>query len=149
MPTHISLNFQVYQVPESVVMTQRVRYFLYLGQSYFYRIKKMWWVTDEYLQWSIYVKTKSHVYMCIKKLAKIFPGLLIPHQVSDEVYLSCLYFIVLCILSISYSYPNTAVTVKGYYKSRFFNVHQSLWSPKFMRNLIIMKYSKAIRLTGK
>ena len=50
MPTLISLNFQVYQAPESVMMTQRVHYFLDLGQSYFYRIKGMSWITAEYLQ---------------------------------------------------------------------------------------------------
>ena len=31
------------------------------------------------------------------------------------------------------------VAVKGYYKGCFFNVHQSLWSPKVIRILIIMK----------
>ena len=40
---------------------------------------------------NIYVKTKSHVYMYIKELAKNFSGLLILHQVN-EVYLSYLYF---------------------------------------------------------
>ena len=67
MPTLISLNFQVYQAPESVMMTQRVHYFLDLGQSYFYRIKGMSWITAEYLQWTIYVKTKSNVYMYIAR----------------------------------------------------------------------------------
>ena len=38
------------------------------------------WVTADYLQWTIYEKkTKSRVYMCIKKLAQNIPGLLIPH----------------------------------------------------------------------
>ena len=79
MPTLISLNFQVYQAAESVMMIQRVHYFLDLGQSYFYCIKGISWITAEYLQWTIYVKTKNHVYMYIKKLAKNFPDLLIPH----------------------------------------------------------------------
>ena len=70
MPTVISLNFQVYQSPESVMMTQRVHYFLDLGLSYFHHIKGMSWITAEYLQLTIYVKTKSHVYMYLKKTSK-------------------------------------------------------------------------------
>ena len=79
IPTLILLNFQVYQAPESVMMKKRVHFFLDLGLSYFYRIKAMSWITAEYLQWTIYVKTKDRVYMYMKKLAKNFPGLLIPH----------------------------------------------------------------------
>ena len=52
------------------LLTQRVHSFLDLGLSYFYRIKVMSWITGEYLQWTIYVKTKSHVYMYIKKTSK-------------------------------------------------------------------------------
>ena len=79
MSTLILLNFQVYQAPESVMMKKRVHFFLDLGLSYFYRIKAMSWITAEYLQWTIYVKTKDRVYMYMKKLAKYFPGLLISH----------------------------------------------------------------------
>ena len=79
MPTLILLNFQICQAPESVMMNQRVHYFLDLGLSYFYRIKPMSRITAEYLQWTIYVKTKSGGYMYIKKLAKNVLGLLIPH----------------------------------------------------------------------
>ena len=77
--TLILLNIQAYQAPESVMINQRVHYFLDLGLSYFYRIKVMSWITAEYLQWTMYVKTKCCVYLYIKKLANNFPGLLIPH----------------------------------------------------------------------
>ena len=66
MPTLVSLNFQVYQAPESV----RVHYFLDLDQSFYDHIKGMSWITAEHLQWTIYVKTKSHVYVYIKKTSK-------------------------------------------------------------------------------
>ena len=60
-----------------------------LDISCFYCIKAIW-ILPDYLQWTLYVKTKSHVYMCIKKLAKNYPGLVIPHQVNNKVYLSYL-----------------------------------------------------------
>ena len=68
------IQLQVDQAPESVIMNQRVHYFLDLGLSYFDHIKAMSWITAEYLQWTIYVKTKSRVCMYIKKLyiKKIF-----------------------------------------------------------------------------
>ena len=75
----ILLNPQVYQAPESVMMNHRVHYFHDVGLFYFYPIKAMPWITADNLQWNIYVKTKSRVYMCLKKTAQIFPGLLIPH----------------------------------------------------------------------
>ena len=34
-----------------------------LGLSYFYRIKAMSFITADHLQWTIFVKTKSRVYM--------------------------------------------------------------------------------------
>ena len=79
MPTLILLKTQVYQAPQSIMMNQRLHYLHDLGLSYFCRIKPMPWITADYLQWTIYVKTKSRVYMCIKKLAQNFAGLLIPH----------------------------------------------------------------------
>ena len=69
MPTLILLNPQVYQAPASVIKDQRVHYFQDLGLSYFYRIKTLSWITADYLQWTIYVKTKSHVYMCRKNIS--------------------------------------------------------------------------------
>ena len=77
MPTLILLNTHVYQALESVIMNHRIHYFHDLQLSYFYRIKAMSWITIDHLQWTIYVKTKSRVYMCIKELAQNFPGLLI------------------------------------------------------------------------
>ena len=79
MPTLILLNPQVYQAPESVIMNQKVHYFHDFSLSYFYRIKAMSWITADHLQWTIYEKTKSRVYMSIKKLAQNFPGFVIPH----------------------------------------------------------------------
>ena len=67
MPTLILLNPQVYQAPESVVMNQTVHYFHELGLSYFYLIKAMSWITADHLHWTIYVKAKSCVSMCIQK----------------------------------------------------------------------------------
>ena len=149
IPTLRSLNFQVYQAPENVMMTQRVDDFLELDLSYFYRIKGMSWITAEYLQWTIYVKTKSHVYMYIKKTSKKLSR---PSNPSLGKWRSLSFIFVFYPLSYK-RYPNTAVAVKGYYMCRFFNVHQSLWSPKVIRILIINEnkfiYSKAIRLTGK
>ena len=62
----ILLNFQIYQPPESVMTNQRVHHFHNLGVSYFCSIKALPWITADYLQWAIYIKTKSRVYMCIK-----------------------------------------------------------------------------------
>ena len=67
MPILILLNPETYQALESVIMNHRVHYFHDLGLSYFYRIKAMSWITADYLQWAIYVKIKSPVYMCIKE----------------------------------------------------------------------------------
>ena len=78
MPTLILLNPQVHHAPERVIINQKVHYFLHLGLSYFYSIKEMSCITADHLQWTIYGKTKSRVYMSIKKLAQIFPGFLIP-----------------------------------------------------------------------
>ena len=140
MPTLILLNPQVYQAPESVIMNQKVHYFHDFSLSYFYRIKAMSWITADHLQWTIYVKTKSRVYMCIKELAQNFPGLLIPHQVNQKVHLSYLYIIHIYSLSFTgQRYPNTTVAAKAYYKCRFFNAHQSVSPPKNIKILIIMK----------
>ena len=79
MPTLILLNLQVYQTPESVIMNQKVHYFHDLSLFYFCRIIAMSWIIADHLQWTIYGKTKSCVYMSIKKLAQNFPGFLIPH----------------------------------------------------------------------
>ena len=79
MLTLILLNAQIYQALESVIMNHRVHYIHDLGLSYFYRIKAMSLITADQLQWTIYVKIKSRVYMCIKKLAQNFPVLLISH----------------------------------------------------------------------
>ena len=137
MPTLISLTFQVYQAAESVIMTQRVHYFLDLGQSYFYRIKGRSWITAEYLQWTIHVKTKSYVYMFIKK-KKTSKKLSRPSNLWLGKCKSFSFIFVFYLLSFtSYRYLYTAVAVKGYYKCRFFNAHQSLWSPKVIRILII------------
>ena len=65
----ISLNPQIYQAPESVIMNRRVWYAYDLGLSYFYRMKSISLITPGHLQWTIYVKTKNRAYMCIKKLA--------------------------------------------------------------------------------
>ena len=67
MPTLILLNPQIYQALKCVIMNHRVHYFHDLGLSYFYRIKAMSLITADHLQWSIYVKTKGRVYMCMKK----------------------------------------------------------------------------------
>ena len=41
------------------------------GQSYFYPIKAMSWITTDYLQWTTYVKNKnSCLYVLKKKLAQ-------------------------------------------------------------------------------
>ena len=75
MPTLILLNRQIYQATESVVMNHRVHYFHGLGLSYFYRIKATPLITADHLQWTIYVKTKSRVYMGIKKTFQAFQSL--------------------------------------------------------------------------
>ena len=67
MLTLILLNPQVFQAPVSVMMKQRVHYFHDLGLNYFYYSKAMSWITAAYLQWIRFVKTKSRVYMCVKK----------------------------------------------------------------------------------
>ena len=67
MPTLTLLKPQVYQAPESVIMNQKVHYFNDLSLLYFYCIKAMSWITADHLQWTIYGKTKSYVYMPIKK----------------------------------------------------------------------------------
>ena len=79
MLTLMLLNPQICQAEESVIMNHRVHYFHDLGLSYFYRIKAVSLITGDHLQWTIYVKTKSLVYMRIKKLALNFPDLLISH----------------------------------------------------------------------
>ena len=141
MLTLILLNAQIYQALESVIMNHRVHYIHDLGLSYFYRIKAMSLITADQLQWTIYVKIKSRVYMCIKKLAQNFPGLLISHQVNGNVYLSYLYF-THSLLQVSVtqiqqqlSRVTIRITIKAYYKGycqglRFFNVHQSFSPPK-------------------
>ena len=43
----------------------------YLYLSYFYSIKIMSRITAGYLQWTIHIKTKDRVYMCIKKQIRI------------------------------------------------------------------------------
>ena len=77
MATLILLNPQIYQALESVIMNPMIHYFLDLGQIYF--IDLLTFITADHLQWTIYVKTNSHVYMCIKKLAQNLSALLIPH----------------------------------------------------------------------
>ena len=78
MPTLILLNPQIYQAPESVMRNQKVHYFHDFSLSYFYSIKAMSLVTADNLQWTVYGKTKNHVYMPIKKkLAQKFTGFLI------------------------------------------------------------------------
>ena len=72
MPTLMLLNPQIYQAPKSVIMNYRVHYFHDLGLSYFYHIKTMSMIRADHLQWTIYVKTKSRVYMCIKNWQKNF-----------------------------------------------------------------------------
>ena len=81
MPTLTLLNLQVYQAPESVMTTTLARcaLFSWFGPILFYRIKTMSWITADHLLWTIYVKTKKRVYMCIKRLVQNFPGFLIPH----------------------------------------------------------------------
>ena len=92
MPTLILLNPQVYQAPESVIIKQKVHYFHDLSLSYFYRIKAMPWIKADHLQWTMYGKTKSRVYMSIKKTSTKLSGFLIQHYVNEKVYFSYLYF---------------------------------------------------------
>ena len=68
--TLISLKFQVYQARKSVMVTQRVHYFLDLGLSYFYRIKEIWRITAEYLQWTIYKMVYTYLKKTDKKLSR-------------------------------------------------------------------------------
>ena len=56
----------VYQVPV-LWLTRRIQHFHDLRLSYFYCIKAMSRITAVYLQWTMYVKTKSSVYICTKK----------------------------------------------------------------------------------
>ena len=79
MPALILLNPQIYQALESVIMKHRVHYLHDLGLSYFYCVKALSLITTDHLQRTIYVKIKSRVYMCIKKLAQNLPGRLILH----------------------------------------------------------------------
>ena len=135
MPTLILLNFQVKHSKVVVLlllvqlgMWWWVHFFLDLVLSYFYRIKAMSWITAEYLQCATYVKTKSRVYMYIKKTRKKLSR---PSNPSLGKWKSVSFIFVLYPLSCtSQRYPNTALAVKGYYKCRFFKVHQPLWCPK-------------------
>ena len=71
-----------------VMMNETVHYFHDQCLYCFYRTKALSWVTADYLQQAIYVKTKNRVYRCTKKtLTQNFPGLIIPHQVHEKVYL--------------------------------------------------------------
>ena len=63
----ILINPQIYEAPESVLMNHMLHYSHHLGQCYFYCIKAITLITVDDLQWPIYVKSKNHVYMCIKK----------------------------------------------------------------------------------
>ena len=120
-----------------MMMNERVHYFHDFGLSYFYRIKTMSWITADYLQSTIYVRTKCLVYMCIKKTGAKLSR---PSNPSLSKRKSKSFIFVFYSLSFtSKRYPNTAVVVKGYYKCRFFDVNQSLWFPKVRRILIIMK----------
>ena len=132
MPTLISLNLQVYQSTDSV----RVHYFLDLSLSYFYRVKGMSWITVEHWQWTIYVKTKRHVYMYIKKASKKLSRSSNPSGKWRSLSFIFVFYPLSCTCC---RYPNTAVAVQGHFKCRFFNIHQSLWSPKVIRILMIMK----------
>ena len=77
MPILILSKPQTYQATESVIMNHRVHYFHSLDLSYFYRIKAMSLITADHLQWTIYVKRKSRVYMGKKKkLAQNLPSFL-------------------------------------------------------------------------
>ena len=147
MPTLILLNPQIYQAPESVIKNHRVHCLHDLGLCYFYRIKAMSLITANHLKWTIYVKTKSLVYMCIKKTSAK-PSR--PSNPSLGKWKRISFIFVFYPFSFtSQRYPNTAVAVKGYYKCRFFNVHQSLWSPKVIRISIIMKIiSFTLKQTG-
>ena len=92
MLTLILLNPQIYQAPESVITNHMIHYFHDLGQCYIYWIKAITLITADHLQWNIYVKKKPCLCVHKKKLAQNFPGLLIPHQVNGNIYLSYLYF---------------------------------------------------------
>ena len=110
------------------MMNQRVHCFHDFGLSYLYRIKAMSWVTADYLQWTIYVKINSRLYMCIKKANIKLPRPSNPLLSKWIRYCICISVFHICIL-----------TLKGDYKCWFFNVHQSLWSLNVLWILIIMK----------
>ena len=79
---------------------------------------------------------KPYLYMHKKARTK----LLRPSNPSLGRWKSTCFIFVFYPLSFSRQrYPNTAVAVKGYYKYRFLNLYQSLWSPKVIGILIIMK----------
>ena len=147
MPILILLNPQTYQALESVIMNHRVHYFHDLGLSYFYHIKAMSLITADHFQWAIHVKTKSRVYMRLKKLAQNFPGLLISHQVNGNVYLSYLRF--------THSLLQVTVTQVQQQLSRvnisvdFSIAFTSEDHKDFDHNENNSIYSKAIRVTGK
>ena len=63
MLTLILLNSQVYQAPESVIMNHMVHNFYELRLLIFIASKQ---IIADHLRWTIYVKTKSRVYMRIK-----------------------------------------------------------------------------------
>ena len=64
----ILLNSQVYQASKSVMMNQRVHHFHDLGRFMISTTSKsVSWMTADYLEWTIYVKTKSCVCIYMKK----------------------------------------------------------------------------------
>ena len=64
------LNPQFYQAPESEIMNQKEHYFHDLNLSYFYPSKQCHRSQLTTWQWTMYGKTKSRVYMSIKKTSK-------------------------------------------------------------------------------
>ena len=137
MSTLVLLNPQFYQALEKVIMNHRVHYFHDLGLPYFYRIKAMPWITADYLQWILYVKAKSRVYMCIKKTSTKLSR---PSYQSLGIWKRIFFiFVFYPLYFTSWRYPNTSAAVKGYYSCRFFNVNQFLSPAKVIRMLIIMK----------
>ena len=138
MPTLLLLNPQIYQALRSVIMNHRVHCFHDL--IYFYRIKAMSLITFDHLQWTIYVKAKSRVYMCIKKTSAKFSR---PSSPSSGKWKCISFIFVFYPFSFtSQRYPNIAVAVKDLHKGRFFNVHQSFLPPKVIR--ILMKIMNII-----
>ena len=65
------LNSQIYQAVESIIMNHRVHYFHDLSPPCFYCIKAMSLITGDHLLSTIFVKTKSRVYMHKKTSAKL------------------------------------------------------------------------------